>query len=158
MKRAEENKNKNYKPNNMAVDQKRKIRKFTFRGKDLEEILAMPEKAQKELYCSRIRRKLGRIQNAGKYQKLIQRVVKSKEGVALGDKPKTIKTHYRDCMIVPQMVGGIVGVYNGKEYKEVEIKFDMMGTYLGEYSLTYKPTLRKAAFLKEDKQKEKDRK
>ncbi len=49
------------------------------------------------------------------------------------------------------MVGGIVGVYNGKEFKEVEIKFDMIGTYLGEYSITYKPTLRKAAFAKEDK-------
>ncbi len=29
----------------MTVDQKRKIRKFTYRGKDLDEILAMPEKA-----------------------------------------------------------------------------------------------------------------
>ena len=49
------------------------------------------------------------------------------------------------------MIGGLVGVYNGKEYKEVDIKFDMIGTYLGEYSMTYKPTLRKAAFAKEDK-------
>lgn len=48
------------------------------------------------------------------------------------------------------MVGGQVGVYNGKEYKEFEIKFDMVGTYLGEYSITYKPTLRKAAFAKAD--------
>lgn len=51
------------------------------------------------------------------------------------------------------MVGGVVGVYNGKEFKEVEIKFDMIGTYLGEYSITYKPTLNKAAFAKEEKQK-----
>ncbi len=48
------------------------------------------------------------------------------------------------------MVGGQVGVYNGKEFKEFEIKFDMIGTYLGEYSITYKPTLRKAAFAKAD--------
>ncbi len=48
------------------------------------------------------------------------------------------------------MVGGQVGVYNGKEYKEFEIKFDMIGTYMGEYSITYKPTLRKAAYAKAD--------
>ena len=69
----------------------------------------------------------------------------------MGEKPSVVKTHYRNCAIIPQMVGGIVGVYNGKEFKEVEIKFDMIGTYLGEYSITYKPTLRKAAFAKEDK-------
>ena len=48
------------------------------------------------------------------------------------------------------MVGGQIAVYNGKEYKEFEVKFDMIGTYLGEYSITYKPTLRKAAFAKAD--------
>jgi len=53
-------------------------------------------------------------------------------------------------MILPEMIGGVAAVYNGKEYKEFEIKFDMIGTYLGEYSITYKPTLRKAAFAKED--------
>ena len=41
------------------------------------------------------------------------------------------------------MVGGMIGVYNGKEYREVEVKIDMIGRYLGEFSLTYKPTLRK---------------
>lgn len=51
------------------------------------------------------------------------------------------------------MVGGVVACYNGKEFKEFEIKFDMIGTYFGEYSLTYKPTLRKAAFLKDSKEK-----
>lgn len=49
------------------------------------------------------------------------------------------------------MIGGKVAVYNGKEYKEFDIKFDMMGTYLGEYSLTYKPTLRKATFKTDSK-------
>ena len=31
----------------------------------------------------------------------------------------------------------------------------MIGTYLGEYSITYKPTLRKAAFAKADAKAEK---
>lgn len=39
---------------------------------------------------------------------------------------------------MPSMIGGIVAVYNGKEYVPVEIKFDMIGSYLGEYAITYK--------------------
>ena len=41
---------------------------------------------------------------------------------------------------MPEMVGGIVGVYNGKLFNPVEVKFDMIGRYLGEFSLSYKPT------------------
>ena len=32
-----------------------------------------------------------------------------------------------------------MGVYNGKSYVAVEIKAEMVGTYLAEYSITYKP-------------------
>ena len=41
---------------------------------------------------------------------------------------------------VPELVGGIVGVYNGKEFVNVEVKFDMIGKYLAEFAMTYKPT------------------
>lgn len=41
---------------------------------------------------------------------------------------------------MPEMVGNIVGVYNGKVFNPVEVKFDMIGRYLGEFSLSYKPT------------------
>ena len=99
------------------------------------------------MFTSRIRRKFRRLgTNGTKYDKLVQKIVDSKKNLQPGEKPTPIKTHYRDCIILPQMVGGQVGVYNGKEYKEFEIKFDMIGTYLGEYSITYKPTLRKAAY------------
>ncbi len=37
------------------------------------------------------------------------------------------------------MIGSVVGVYNGKAYTQVEIKPDMTGHYLGEFSITYKP-------------------
>ena len=42
-------------------------------------------------------------------------------------------------VIVPEMIGSVVGVYNGKVFNNVEIKPDMIGTYLGEYSITYRP-------------------
>jgi small subunit ribosomal protein S15e len=45
----------------------------------------------------------------------------------------------RNMTILPEMVGAIVGVYTGKQFVNVEIKPDMIGNYLGEYALTYKP-------------------
>ncbi|GFN88639.1 40S ribosomal protein s15 [Plakobranchus ocellatus] len=50
-----------------------------------------------------------------------------------------VKTHLRDMIIVPEMIGSIVGVYNGKTFNQVEIKPEMVGHYLGEFSITYKP-------------------
>merc|ERR1712072_469087 len=55
------------------------------------------------------------------------------------EKPSTVKTHLRNMIILPQMVGGVIGVYNGKDFVTVEIKPAMIGRYLGEFSITYKP-------------------
>lgn len=65
---------------------------------------------------------------------------KAKKNCAAGDKPAVVKTHLRNAIVLPEMVGNIVGVYNGKTFNAVEIKFDMIGRYLGEMSLTYKAT------------------
>ncbi len=40
----------------------------------------------------------------------------------------------------PEMIGNVVSIYNGKSFVPVEIKFDMIGRYLGEFAITYKPT------------------
>ena len=40
---------------------------------------------------------------------------------------------------MPNMVGGQIGCYNGHEYLKYDVKFYMIGTYVGEYALTYKP-------------------
>lgn len=37
------------------------------------------------------------------------------------------------------MVGSVVGIHNGKEFSNVEIRFDMIGRYLGEFAISYKP-------------------
>ena len=46
--------------------------------------------------------------------------------------------HLRDTIILPEMVGSMVGVYNGKTFNQVEIKPEMIDRYLGEFSITYK--------------------
>ena len=56
-----------------------------------------------------------------------------------GEKPEGIKTHLRNMIIVPEMIGSIVGIYNGKMFCGVEIKPEMIGMYLGEFAITYKP-------------------
>ncbi|EGW03085.1 40S ribosomal protein S15 [Cricetulus griseus] len=55
------------------------------------------------------------------------------------EKPEVVKTHLRDMIILPEMVGSMMGVYNGKTFSQVEIKPEMICHYLGESSITYKP-------------------
>ena len=50
-----------------------------------------------------------------------------------------MKTHLRDMIILPETVGGMVGVYNGKTFNQVESKPEMISHYLGEFSITYQP-------------------
>lgn len=46
-------------------------------------------------------------------------------------------------IIIPEMIGSVVGIYNGKEFNQVEIKPEMLGRYLGEFSITYRPVAHK---------------
>lgn len=39
---------------------------------------------------------------------------------------QVVKTHLRDMIIVPEMIGSIVGVYNGKTFNQVEIKVSFL--------------------------------
>jgi len=49
-----------------------------------------------------------------------------------------IKTHVRDMIILPEMVGLTIAVYNGKEYVPVRVTPEMIGHRLGEFSHTTK--------------------
>ena len=69
----------------------------------------------------------------------IKRLRKAKKNATELEKPDCVKTHLRNMVIVPEMVGSVVGIYNGKTFNQVEIKPDMIGHYLGEFSMTYKP-------------------
>merc|ERR1711943_91532 len=58
----------------------------------------------------------------------------SRDGQARND-----QNALENMITVPEMIGAIVGVYNGKVFNTVEIKPEMVGTYLAEYAITYKP-------------------
>jgi small subunit ribosomal protein S19 len=49
-----------------------------------------------------------------------------------------LKTHLRDMIILPDMIGLNVLVHNGKEFVPFTIRAEMVGHYLGEYSITNK--------------------
>ncbi|XP_042401174.1 40S ribosomal protein S15-4-like [Zingiber officinale] len=63
----------------------------------------------------------------------------SKRDAPAGEKPEPVRTHLRNMIIVPEMIGNIIGVYNGKTFNQVEIKPEMIGHYLAEFSISYKP-------------------
>ncbi len=51
-------------------------------------------------------------------------------------KDKLIRTHTRDMIILPEMVGAKIGIHNGKEFKMIVIDAAMIGHRLGEFALT----------------------
>ena len=110
-------------------------KEFTWKGKTEEELKNMDLEQFKELTTSRQRRSLKRgFTDAQKA--LIKRI-------AAGD--NNVKTHCRDLVIIPQMVGKTLRVYNGKEYLMVIIGAQMVGHYLGEFSHTRKGVTHSAA-------------
>lgn len=108
---------------------------FTYRGYTIEELRAMSMDELIKVMPSRIRRVL--IRGFTEVQKkLIARIRKANSVLEKGEKPRPIRTHCRDMPILPEMVGLEFEIYNGKEFKKVEIKPEMLGQYLGEFSMT----------------------
>ena len=119
--------------------QKRTFKKFYFRGIDLDALYDLSNEQFGDLVTARARRRLIKRGLTPKYYALNKKLRKAKRDVAVGERPPTVKTHLRDTIIVPEMVGSMVGVYNGLTFNAVEIKPEMIGHYLGEFSITYKP-------------------
>lgn len=67
---------------------------------------------------------------------LIKKLRKAKQEAKPNEKPDLVKTHLRDMIVVPEMIGSVIGIYSGKEFNQVEIKPEMVGHYLGEFSIS----------------------
>jgi len=66
------------------------------------------------------------------FHKLLKKLERAKES----KKKTVIKTWSRSSMIIPDMVGETISVYNGKIFVPVYITENMVGHKLGEFSLT----------------------
>ncbi|OBZ87486.1 40S ribosomal protein S15 [Choanephora cucurbitarum] len=117
---------------------KRTFRKFTYRGIDLEQLLDLSSEQFMDLVHCRARRRFQRGLKR-KPMGLIKKLRAAKKNAPSGEKPEVVKTHLRNMIIVPEMIGSVIGIYNGKTFNQVEIKPEMTGHYLGEFSITYKP-------------------
>lgn len=120
------------------------LKKFSYRGVDVADLLNMSTEDFVPLLHSRGRRKFKNGLDP-KTQHFLTKLRKAKAAAGEGEKPAPVKTHLRNCMIVPEMIGNVVGVYNGKVFNAVEIRPEMLGHYLGEFSVTYQPPKRKAS-------------
>jgi small subunit ribosomal protein S15e len=122
-----------------ALRKKRQFRKFTFRGLELEKILDLNQEELLEVVHARARRRMLRGMKKKRHVGLLNKLKKAKKAAGALDKPAPVKTHLRNMVIVPDMIGSQVAIYNGKVFNLVLITADMLGSYLGEYSITYRP-------------------
>jgi small subunit ribosomal protein S19 len=109
-------------------------RKFAYRGFKLDELQRMPMDQFINLLPSRQRRSLRR-GLPPRQKKLLERLRKAR----LAKSKAMIRTHNRDMIILPEMVGLTIGIHNGKEFLPLDIRPEHIGHYLGEYSPTNKP-------------------
>ena len=113
-------------------------KKITYRGFEIEELQAKSMEDLVKIMPSRSRRSLKRgfseIQ-----KKLLGRVKQVRKDMDAGKKVKPIRTECRDMIVLPDMVGMEFEVYNGKEFYKVLLDLEMLGQYLGEFSLSRKP-------------------
>jgi small subunit ribosomal protein S19 len=113
------------------------VREFKFKGYSPEQLQALPIESLLPLLNSRQRRSLDK--RVGKFmtdekRKLREEIKRSREGKSTNE----IKTHLRDMIILPDMIGVTVKLHNGKEFGPVGIRPEMVGHYVGEYSITNK--------------------
>lgn len=101
-------------------------KEFTYKGKTLEELKKLSIMEFAKLVPSRQRRTLkkGFSEEQKRFLKKLEK------------KKSNVKTHCRDMIILPNMVGKIVRVYNGHDFVPLTIQEEMIGHYLGEFALT----------------------
>jgi len=103
-------------------------KEFMYRGKNLHELEKLSIAELAELFPSDIRRKIKR-GFTEQEQTMLRKL----------QKKGSVKTHCRDMIILPVMVGKTIKVHNGKEFADVMVTEEMIGHYLGEFSQTRRP-------------------
>ena len=105
-----------------------KKKEFKYRGISVDELKQMDIREFAKLLKSNEKRTLMRQHN--ELQKFILRCNKKM------NMKKQIKTHSRHLIVIPNMVGLRIGIYNGKEFVQIQIENEMLGHRLGEFSVT----------------------
>lgn len=110
---------------------------FRYRGNTLDQLQGMSMEDFIKLLPSRQRRSLNR-GLTGQQRILLEKVRKASRAKEEGAEV-VIRTHLRDMVILPEMVGLTILIHDGKEFVRVEIEPEMIGHYLGEFAITNEP-------------------
>ncbi|OIO24521.1 hypothetical protein AUJ14_05960 [Candidatus Micrarchaeota archaeon CG1_02_55_22] len=105
-------------------------RKQAFKGLEEAQLKALSPEEFLKLVPSKARRAITRA--SLQYRKCLAKFRKAKES------GKVMKTHYRQMVILPEMLGARIQVHDGKQYVEVAVVPEMMGRRLGEFAITTK--------------------
>ena len=103
-------------------------RQFTYKGKTMEELKSLSVREFANLIKSRNRRTILR-----NFQEIEDFVNRATGKIATG---KKVRTHKRDLIIVPELVGMRIQVYNGNKFIPVEVTEEMLGHKFGEFAPT----------------------
>lgn len=106
------------------------VKKELFRGMEENQAKELSIEEFLPLLTSRERRTMKRVNQNPRLKKLIETVRKVKKE----NPKKVIKTHVREAVVLPEWIGLTFGVYNGKEFKNVEITVKHLGKRLGEFA------------------------
>jgi small subunit ribosomal protein S19 len=112
-------------------------REFKYKGYSGDQVQKLSIETLMPLLNSRQRRSLDRRLSSymtDEKRKFREDLKLSREGKLTSP----LKTHLRDMIILPDMIGLSVLVHNGKEFIPFTIRPEMVGHYLGEYSITNK--------------------
>jgi len=104
----------------------RRREEFTYRGYKIDELKAMGMSELLPLMPARARRKINRGFNRSEETLLAK--------IRGGD--EKVRTHVRDMIVMPEMIGKTIEIYNGKEFLKVEFQPESVFHYLGEFALT----------------------
>lgn len=101
---------------------------FKYRGKTLEELKELSLKDFIELLPARERRTLKR--GFTDQEKILLREIDAGK--------QRIKTHVRNLIILPKMVGLTINIHAGNKFDQLVITEEMIGHRLGEFARTRK--------------------
>jgi small subunit ribosomal protein S19 len=106
-------------------------REFRYKGKTLEELKKMDMDELARILPARQRRTIRRGFTES-HKKLLKKI----ELALQGKIKKPIRTHCRDMIVLPKMVGLTLFIHNGKAFLPVLIEPESIGLYFGEMVLT----------------------
>ncbi len=124
------------------IDMQVKKKENLFKGRTADELKTLEVREFAALLRARQRRTV--LRNFQEHENFVKNVK-----YKLSKGKKSVKTHRRDLVVMPALIGTRIQIYNGREFMPVDITLEMLGHKFGEFA----PTRTRAKHNKDDKKK-----